>query len=916
MRTSLLSQLKSRRRNRWPSHHRPLVSSSSSFFWSENTLSSREQRPLHRHQHYEYIHAASLLDSDISQRPYKQFQDGPPLELGLASFGKHASSSIVGLSGSTVVTSTVCTETSSKTFLTVDVRLRDHAAGKIPTNHYRRDHAMMSSAEILASRAVDRAVRPLLLDKNQRGVHYHVNSVVQSIELSRRPSGHPIAVAINTVSAALYDYLVEPVAATCLCVMEDGIIIVQDPSPTQIRESCGELLLAGTRKKIVMMEWTSHTSRTGLAEEQWQGLLDIGMAALQPLLDTVEQMQDIKATHDSHAVADSEADIRSALGLRPLPATTETESTSENKQLLSADETEQFINDGVRHCNKILHDSLYRLFGYLDEQGEVKKCNMFEAFIHKDMDLLSKSLRGARETIMRAEIIRVVDDFMETSGYALDEATMSRLQEKVIDKVCREALWETVSFAGLRSDQRGSNGKGWKSIRPIRVQVPALPDTVHGSALFARGETQVLCTVTLGAPAEGLPRADPFEETEEKPTITESDSGSIPAYRTLPVGSLRFLRSQQALVSDLNSKNIQAGREPLGASGSLSELKRAFLQYDFPSYSTGKVSDTNQAAKRRSVGHGHLAERAILPVIPFADDFPYAIRMTSEVTDSNGSSSMAAICGTTMALLDAGVPLSSPVAGISVGAVANSKGDEYALMLDITGTEDFYGAMDLKVAGTSIGVTALQMDTKVPLPASVIVDALHLARAGRQTILQEMDEQSISLLNLNPRPELKQSAPRVEIVRFDPQRKRDAVGPGGVVLRQLEDRYGVSLDLTQEGKCLIFGQTPDMVQKAKATIMDLVSDVVVGDTYKGTVIEIKDFGAVVELLRNKEGLLHVSELTDAHDPGSHPKGTSGFVREYLKEGQEIDALVIGIDPVQGSIKLSMKESRKRQFSYQ
>lgn len=336
------------------------------------------------------------------------------------------------------------------------------------------------------------------------------------------------------------------------------------------------------------------------------------------------------------------------------------------------------------------------------------------------------------------------------------------------------------------------------------------------------------------------------------------------------------------------------------------------------------------AANRRAIGHGALAEKALRSTIPASDDFPYTVRLTSEVTGSNGSSSMASVCGATLALLDAGVPISYPVAGVSVGFAANdsvehSSSDTEAagLLLDITGTEDHYGAMDFKIAGTEDGVTALQLDVKRPLPIEVMAQALMLANAGRSAMLREMsvlsDESSCGVIShLSPRSALKESAPRVANVRFDPLRKRDLIGPGGAVLRQLEDRFGVSLDLSQEGQCLLYGSNREMVAKARSAVMDLVADVEEGEVYEGTVIEIKDFGAIIELLRNKEGLLHVSELGDEADSqprGNHPRGNFGVVSSHLRVGQQIEVLCIGVDPVQGSIRLSQKELLRRKRSH-
>lgn len=302
---------------------------------------------------------------------------------------------------------------------------------------------------------------------------------------------------------------------------------------------------------------------------------------------------------------------------------------------------------------------------------------------------------------------------------------------------------------------------------------------------------------------------------------------------------------------------------------------------------------------------GALAEKSILPILPSAGEFPYTIRMTCEVTSSNGSSSMASVCGATLSLLDAGVPIKYPVAGVSIGLVHS---DPKALLVDITGTEDHYGQMDFKIAGTKEFVTAFQLDVKQPLDLPTVSDALDLAKLGRMQILKEMEVQSeVSsngvLSRLLPRSDLKPSAPRVEVVRFDPVRKKDLLGPGGVVIRQMEDRFNVSLDLTQEGQCLLFGDDRQMVRKARTAVMDLVSDVEVGLTYEGTVIELRDFGAIIELLRNKEGLCHISELAGKDEIRKHPSGSLGLVNQLLQVGQKIDVVCTAVDAVQGTIRV-------------
>jgi polyribonucleotide nucleotidyltransferase len=226
--------------------------------------------------------------------------------------------------------------------------------------------------------------------------------------------------------------------------------------------------------------------------------------------------------------------------------------------------------------------------------------------------------------------------------------------------------------------------------------------------------------------------------------------------------------------------------------------------------------------------------------------------------------------------------------------------------------------MDFKIAGTRSGVTAIQLDVKVPVELPILADALRLAASGRNKIIDAMETEARHVFHGSwRRVGPKESAPRVEVVRFDPQRKRDLLGPGGIILRQLEERYDVSIDLTQEGQCLLVGKDRDLVNKAKLTVMDLVAEVVEGEQYTGTVIEIKDYGATIELLRNKEGLLHISELSlDEKGLASHPEGSYGFISRELRVGQTIDVLCIGVDPLQGTAKLSRKALLRRQLDEQ
>ena len=643
-----------------------------------------------------------------------------------------------------------------------------------------------------------------------------------------------------------------------------------------------------------MMEANSPTE--SIPESLLIHLMEVAHGAIQPILDTQEKLvlQREEQTSD--------ADVLASLGI-PLSAATEFAETNS----VEIDAT-SLVQEACKFCRDRLDDAVLRLFGYQDGMEYAEMPDEVDIHEHSSDEnmILSKSVRGRREHLLSREIERLLREEFEPSDERLRIAFQDNrgtiipaLFNLVQKKLFRIALYVSSSKYKARGDNRGRVGHGIRTVRPLSITVPALPDVVHGSSLFSRGETQVLCTATLGAPRDGMPLTSPYHEQDAK--LREPGP-----FHDLPVGSLRYLRSQEAMISDFNSRKIKAEKEMTGDSGTLDEVRRFFLQYDFPSFSKGEVPSGR--GNRREVGHGRLAEKAIDSVVPSPSDFPYSIRVTSEVTSSNGSSSMATVCGATLALLDAGVPLTAPVAGVSVGLALGETTADYVLLLDITGTEDHYGCMDFKVAGTVEGVTALQLDVKTPLPMGVLVEALDLARTGRVAILESMQslakESSVGIISkLLPRPTLKNSAPRVEVVRFDPIRKRDLIGPGGAVLRQLEDRFDVTLDLTQEGQCLRFGQDRTMVADAKAAVMDLVADVVEGEVYQGTIVEIKDFGAIVELLRNKEGLLHVSELLDDL---SHPEGNFGLVHQHLKVGQKLDVLCTGVDPVQGTIRLSRK----------
>jgi polyribonucleotide nucleotidyltransferase len=319
--------------------------------------------------------------------------------------------------------------------------------------------------------------------------------------------------------------------------------------------------------------------------------------------------------------------------------------------------------------------------------------------------------------------------------------------------------------------------------------------------------------------------------------------------------------------------------------------KRFMLHYNFPPFSVGEVQFL-RGPGRREVGHGALAERALTQVIPGEETFPYTIRVVSDILESNGSSSMASVCGGSLALMDAGVPLRATVAGVAMGLIMDEKSGKYAVLTDIAGAEDHYGDMDFKVAGTAQGITALQMDIKVTgITAQVMREALQQARQGRLHILQKMEETIRS-----PRQNISTYAPRIITIRIPVDKIRDVIGPGGKTIRSIIDRTGVKIDVEDDGSVNVASADEAAAQKAIGIIQELTATPELNKTYLGKVQRITDFGAFVEIIPGTDGLLHVSEIANHRVKD---------VRDELKEGEQILVKVINIDPT-GKIRLSRK----------
>jgi polyribonucleotide nucleotidyltransferase len=490
--------------------------------------------------------------------------------------------------------------------------------------------------------------------------------------------------------------------------------------------------------------------------------------------------------------------------------------------------------------------------------AEIRKIVQAEKELFGRLGLRKQEVQApARDEAVASEVAKRVQDSlreaMDTSKYSKleSEAKISALRKDLLlaypeeDEAKRreaahafDSLHERLFRDDVLLQRRRPDGRAFDQVRPITCEVGLLPRT-HGSALFTRGETQALVTATLGT-AEDVQRLD----------VLEGES-----------------------------------------------FKRFMLHYNFPPFSVGEVGFL-RGPGRREIGHGNLAERALFGVIPPEEKFPYTIRVVSDILESNGSSSMATVCGGCLSLMDAGIPISSPVAGIAMGLV--KEGDKYAILTDIAGAEDHYGDMDFKVAGTKDGITALQMDIKITgVTPKIMAEALDQAKAGRLFVLGKM---------LEALPESRTSisayAPHIQTIRINPQKIGELIGPGGKVIRGITEATGVKIDVEDDGRVNVASTDQDSAKKALKMIHDLLAEAELGKTYLGKVVRLADFGAFVEIFPGTDGLLHISEVAEHRIQD---------IRKELKEGDQLLVKVISIDgnKIRLSRKAVLREQRQK-----
>lgn len=672
---------------------------------------------------------------------------GKELSIETGKLAKLVSGSVTVRYGDTVLLVTAqASDTQSKLDflpLTVEFEERHYAVGKIPGSFHRREGRPGEKA-ILSARITDRQIRPLF-PKGYR----HETQVIITV-LSADGQNLPDVLGPIGASAALSVSDI-PWAGPTACVrvgQVDGTFVV-NPTAEQLTRSRMDLVVAGTRDAVMMVECGAQT----VSEDEIVSAIEFAHAQMQPIIDLIEQM-------------------RAEVG----------------------QEKFNFVAEG---------DLTVDLVPELAEKARA-------GGLRGALLTVKKKDRSARTKAVRDAIIAEYVPDAEAEGAAERITALKNAYAKVEKQELRRLILEE----DLRADGRDS-----KTVRPIWIEARPLP-RAHGSAIFTRGETQVLGITTLGTERDEILIDDLTEETGDK-----------------------FL-----------------------------------LHYNFPPYSTGEVKRMG-GQSRREIGHGNLAKRAIRAVLPSFEEFPYVIRVVGEVLESNGSSSMATVCAGTLSLMDAGVPLKAPVAGVAMGLVMEE--GRYRILTDILGLEDALGDMDFKVCGSAEGVTALQMDIKVGgITPQVMREALAQAREGRLHILGKMSE----VLSA-PRAELSPTAPRIVSLKINPELIGKVIGPGGKQVRELE-AMGAQVTIEEDGSIRIFSADGQAAEAVKARIEGLTREAKVGEEFEGTVVKTAPFGAFVNLFPGQDGMLHISQISEER---------ISAVEDALNVGDKLRVKIVNID---------------------
>ncbi|OOV14730.1 polyribonucleotide nucleotidyltransferase [Deinococcus sp. LM3] len=680
-------------------------------------------------------------------KTYKTMLGDRELSIETGKLAKLVSGSVTLRYGDTMllVTAQAREERSTLDFLplTVEFEERHYAVGKIPGSFHRREGRPGEKA-ILSARITDRQIRPLF----PKGYRHETQVIITVISADQQnlpdvlgPIGASAALSISDI----------PWNGPTACVRVgqlDGQFVL-NPTTDQLERSSLDLVVAGTRDAVMMVE----AGAQGASEEDLVAAIEFAHAGMQGVIDLIETM-------------------RAELG-------------QEKFNILAEGDLSTDLVPEVAEAA--------RAAGLRDALLTVKK---------KD--------RGIRTKAVRDAVIAARVPNPDAEGAAEQIAAL----KAAFGKVEKQELRRLILEDDLRADGRNS-----RTVRPIWIEARPLP-RAHGSAIFTRGETQVLGVATLGTERDNL------------------------------------------LVDDLTTD----------------ENDKFMLHYNFPPYSTGEVKRMG-GQSRREIGHGNLAKRAIRAVLPTFEEFPYVIRLVGEVLESNGSSSMATVCAGTLALMDAGVPIKAPVAGVAMGLVM--EGEKYRVLTDILGLEDALGDMDFKVCGTAEGVTALQMDIKVGgITPQVMREALAQARDGRLHILGKMAEVLAA-----PRAELSPTAPRIVSLKINPELIGKVIGPGGKQIRELE-AMGAQVTVEEDGTVRIFSADGSAAEAVKAKIESITREAKVGEEFDGTVVKTAPFGAFVNLYPGQDGMLHISQMSEER---------INAVEDVLNVGDKLRVKIAGID---------------------